>query len=69
MLEQFIKKLGIAKEDCIILTGNFMRLLQKLNGNPRENLNLLFDIFSQKYLSVFDLENGGGGYYFSYTNF
>ncbi|MBZ7974452.1 AAC(3) family N-acetyltransferase [Campylobacter molothri] len=60
MLEQFIKKLGIAKEDCIILTGNFMRLLQKLNGNPRENLNLLFDIFSQKYLSVFDLENGGG---------
>ncbi|TKX32247.1 hypothetical protein [Campylobacter aviculae] len=61
MLDQFIEKLDIAKGDCIILTGNFIHLLQRLKGNARKNLNLLLDIFSQKYLVMADSKRDGGG--------
>lgn len=66
MLEQFIEKLELGNVKCIILTGNFMRLLQRLDGSARENLNLLLDIFSQKYLTTSynqqrDFFDRGGG--------
>ncbi|MBK1972355.1 AAC(3) family N-acetyltransferase [Campylobacter sp. TTU_617] len=45
MLEDFFKKLNIKEKEYILFTGNLTRLLYKLKGNARENLNSFLDIF------------------------
>lgn len=45
MIEDFFKKFDIKEKDYILFTGNLTRLLYKLKGNARENLNIFLDIF------------------------
>ncbi|WP_187347524.1 hypothetical protein [Campylobacter novaezeelandiae] len=45
MIEDFFKKFDIREKDYILFTGNLTRLLYKLKGNARENLNIFLDIF------------------------